>query len=229
MRNRKKILSQSLLIDWQKIENFIGYGPINAPVVFVGIEEGASRDRDKLENELLARSNAPALAELNCPDFKTIKTWRVMCDFMLRREGQVNTDRDSRLHYQRNRLGKSSDDSLLTELLPYPSPGLDVWPYNELGRDANRETYLRRILPGRVELLKTVIASHRRECVICYGKGYAPLFKQLFPAALVWQRINTFELAKLDGQIIAIVPHFAGRSFNSESQMADFYRFMAAS
>ena len=74
--------------DWERIENFIGYGRPDAPVVFLGMEEGLRRDADLLA-DLLARSAfepymdlVQAQSELDGPSSYfgegaiTQKTWR---------------------------------------------------------------------------------------------------------------------------------------------------------
>ena len=92
--------------DWEKIETFLGYGNVNAPIVFVGMEEGLA-DKDKLESDLKYRSTfaEPVIdvyeAHLGLAKGKQLfgdrprrqGTWRVMADLMLRFEGELPKDR----------------------------------------------------------------------------------------------------------------------------------------
>jgi hypothetical protein len=45
----------STAINWERIESFIGYGRRDAPVVFIGMEEGLA-DKSALKNDLIRRS-----------------------------------------------------------------------------------------------------------------------------------------------------------------------------
>jgi hypothetical protein len=217
-----------LTINWKIIENHIGYGRKDAPVVFVGMEEGADRNLEMLKPNLIERSSMPQFAEIDGKTLKTVRTWRVACDFMLRRAGHGTTNHTSRLEYQRFKLGRLNGDSLLTELMPYPSPGLDCWPYADLGRDTDRATYINRLMPDRLRLLSELLAAHPREFIVCYGKGYSAQFKKLFPADLNWQPNGSLEVAQWKAQRVAITPHFVSREFNTEQQMAALYRALDA-
>jgi hypothetical protein len=107
------------VIDWDRIEGFIGYGARNAPVVFIGMEEGADPNED-LRSGLARRSLFGPIVELT-PQVRTRRTWRTMCDLMLRREGNSAPALADRRSYQCERLGRATGETLLTELMPYPS------------------------------------------------------------------------------------------------------------
>lgn len=51
------------VVDWDRIEGFIGYGARNAPVVFIGMEEGAGSN-DDLRSGLARRSLFDPIVEL---------------------------------------------------------------------------------------------------------------------------------------------------------------------
>src|SRR5579864_5353424 len=97
-----------LAIHWDIIEQFIGFGRIDAPVAFVGAEEGLAAE-DALRNDLLLRSTfAPIMdleqahrgivngAALFSDSPRRQPTWRVMADVMLHFEGRTFADRDER-------------------------------------------------------------------------------------------------------------------------------------
>ena len=72
---------------------------------------------------------------------KIQRTWRGMCYIMLRLKGQEPT-RESIRKYQAEKLGRSSGDTLLTELMPIPKPKVKLWDYDELiPQFASREEY----------------------------------------------------------------------------------------
>jgi hypothetical protein len=88
------------MIDWQRIEEFIGFGRRDASVVFIGMEEGL-KEAERLDEDLEVRSRyVTAVMDLKAahdviagteryfdPDRAPRQpTWRVMANLMLRRE-----------------------------------------------------------------------------------------------------------------------------------------------
>jgi hypothetical protein len=91
-------------IDWSRIESFIGYGDLEAQIVFVGTEEGLATP-DDLRQDLLVRTTfAPVMdvkaAHEGLADGPTLfsehprrqPTWRVMADVMLHFEKKIAAD-----------------------------------------------------------------------------------------------------------------------------------------
>lgn len=206
------------VIDWDRIEGFIGYGARKAPVVFVGMEEGAEPN-DDLRSWLARRSLLDSIVELT-PQVRTQRTWRPMCDLMLRREGNSAPSLADRQRYQFERLGRATSDTLLTELMPYPSNSMRVWPYKEFGRYADRESYMRDCLARRIELLRATLSLAPRDLIVCYGKGHWPHFRKLFDGP--WVATGEFEIGKFGASRVVLAPHFSGRAFNSEEQLRAF-------
>lgn len=203
--------------DWSRIETFIGYGRADAPVVFIGMEEGRSADSD-LDIDLFERAQSQSIASLG-RHVRTQRTWRPMCDLMLRRSGIAAPTADERLKYQVEKLGRPDGDTLLTELMPYPSTRIADWPYAaEPYLRGTRPEYMARCLPMRLALLRGVLASAERELVICYGKGHWSHFARLFDCELMAN--GAFRIGKIGRTTVALVPHFCSRPFNSDAQMA---------
>ena len=188
------------MIDWSCIERFIGYGNLDAPVVFVGMEEGLPSVK-ALSEDLLFRSRfAPVMdAELahrglaKGPRLFSDKprrqpTWRVMADVMLHYEAVTFTsDKErarARKSYRATRLGSEGGDSLLMELLPYPNKNKSTWLYSE--RFPNRDDYVAHVLPERLHLLSTALQEHESRAIICYGHDDWKYFKALFPEDTRW-------------------------------------------
>lgn len=158
-------------IDWERIENFIGFGRPGAPVVFLGMEEGLRRDADLLA-DIQARSTykpymdlGEAQTQLDGPGAYfgptpiTQNTWRPMCHLMLRRAGNRHPTLEQRRRYQADLLGRRNGDSLLTELLPYPHSdseqcsmrrSVDIRPVGNTNRPFSRiaEPCFREYLPS---------------------------------------------------------------------------------
>ncbi|WP_157961330.1 hypothetical protein [Microvirga flavescens] len=209
-------------IDWDRIESFIGYGRHDAPVVFIGMEEGLASDQD-LEEDLIRRSTYDPVIELQGGARKGQRTWRAMCDLMLRREGIIDLSSGKRNEYQAKKLGIANGDTLLTELLPYPHNKATDWLYSPYGRYSNRDEYLKGMLPKRIAMLRDLIQQFRREIIVCYGKERWDHYKKLFEGT-PWRKQGLFEIADDKGTRIVLAPHFSGRAFNTNEQLAEMAR-----
>ncbi|HEV2738689.1 MAG TPA: hypothetical protein VGU66_08935 [Candidatus Elarobacter sp.] len=125
-------------IDWQRIENFVGFGRRDAPVVFIGMEEGLKK-ADELDEDLAIRSTYESpvmdLKEAHRgiagtdryfdPDRAPRQpTWRVMADLMLRREGNASPTGADRRRYRALHLGRYDGDRCWRSCCPIriPSP-----------------------------------------------------------------------------------------------------------
>ena len=118
------------MIDWERIEGFIGFGRSDAPVVFVGMEEGLA-DSASLDEELVLRStySKPVIdlkgAQNDVASVGGVPrspTWDLMADLVVRRHGKALPTLADRQNYRAHRLGRCDGETLLTELLPYPHP-----------------------------------------------------------------------------------------------------------
>jgi hypothetical protein len=220
-------------INWKRIEEFIGFGRRDAPVVFIGMEEGL-RDPDALLEDLNVRSSyrdaVMDLAEAHRgiagteryfePDHAPRQpTWRVMADLMLRREGDGHPTGEQRRTYRALRLGRANGETLLTELLPYPHPKRSDWLYGRFGRYQTREAYSEALLPARVDLLRCVLDEAHRELVVCYGKDAWAEYSLLFDG-VTWIDDGRFRRGMLGATRIVLTPHFSGRDFNTDEQLA---------
>lgn len=218
-------------IDWKGIEEFIGFGRRNAPVVFVGMEEGLAKGQS-LDRDLLHRSKfAPvmdlALACRGMPGTNlnaAQRTWRPMCDLMLRREGVSAPTLADRTRYQAQRLGRSDGDTLLVELLPYPHSRSSEWYEIYEQRYRSRDQYVTQMSKIRRELLRPILFEADRALVVCYGKENSDQYKQLLPTARwrLHREHPSFQVADLSRTRLVLSPHFSGRDFNSDQDLAAF-------
>lgn len=146
---------------------------------------------------------------------KCQRTWRPMCDLMLRRAGE-NPTLEKRNRYQATKLGRRFGDTLLCELLPYPSNNAKTWLYEN--RFETRDTYCQSMLPQRIASLQKVIGEVSRELIICYGKSDWQNFEALFKGANLSER-GPFRVGSSNGTRIMLAPHFSARQFNRETAM----------
>jgi hypothetical protein len=221
------------MIDWARIEGFIGFGRRNAPVVFIGMEEGLT-ESSALDDDLKLRSTY----EDSVMDLKTAHrgvaesdrifdpdlayrqpTWRVMADIMLRRAGNPDPTRDDRRRYGALQLGRSAGDSLLAELLPYPHTKSSEWLYERFGRHLTREDYTSKLLPDRKRLLRSVLAEAQRELIVCYGKAHWRSYQEIFEQA-DWSWESPFIVAEWRGARVVLTKHFSSSAFNTDKQLA---------
>ncbi|MGL5361597.1 MAG: hypothetical protein ACRDBH_01860 [Bosea sp. (in: a-proteobacteria)] len=204
-------------IDWDCIENFVGYGRPDAPVVFIGMEEGA--DNSRLELDLQNRSVNQEYAELVSLN-KRQPTWSKMCDLMLRRSGNSAPSASERLTYQTTQLGKKSGQTLLLELMPYPRNKNADWPDIYRARFPSLDIYYEKMIPRRVLRIQNILKSHRRELIVCYGKGFWPHYEKIFSGA-AFIKEGSHKVAK-DGEThIVLAQHFTSRALNSEAQLRE--------
>jgi hypothetical protein len=234
-------------IDWGAIETFIGFGRPDAPVVFIGMEERLENPAH-LPADLLIRSGWSSIMDLqdahvNIPGAEaflridgpiTQRTWRPMCDLMLRRNTGGNTapSLNQRLYYQANRLGRNDGETLLAELLPYPHPDAQVYWYANYGRFQDHDQYRNILLPIRLTLLSCMLASCRRSLIVCYGQGNWEHYKALIGqycrrlnvATPPWEpgQDGNMEVCNVGEARILLVHHFATQAFNSDAQLGAF-------
>ena len=193
----QRLMKRPTKIDWKRIENFIGYGNIEAPLVFVGVEEGLAKP-EALQQDLLWRSTFKRVMDAeeaheglaDGPSLFSKKprrqpTWRVMADVMLHFNGETFKSKaersKARREYRPLALGRSIANSLFIELLPYPNKKSTAWPYAD--RFPTKQDYIDALLPKRLALISEALAEYPREAIICYGQGDWPEFKRLFPRA----------------------------------------------
>lgn len=177
----------------QRLRSFWGYGSLEAPTWFVGMEEGLGP-----ETELLPRFRASAgrtTIDLRS-DMQNVPThmkwfrkypapkktpiqpgWRYLIALYLHvRKGRKPTTEDIR-HYQAEILADTKlQDSCALELMPLPakSTNEESWIYGQLGIDAlsNRNAYLRQFKAERVKGLQKLISDYEPRLVIFYALGY---------------------------------------------------------
>lgn len=204
-------------IDWQKIESFIGYGRLDAPVVFVGMEEGGGGAG--LQDDLVKRSTYETVRDLEPTSRAIQKTWAPMCEVMLRR-ADLPCEREAKRAYQEQLLGRAQGDTLLTEIMPYPRASTSEWPSHYSERFASEKEYFRQLLPPRTALLKSVLDAHARELIVFYGKAHSKTYMSMFADA-VWRSHGPFLRSSNCGTRVIIAPHFTSRTFSAHEK--DFY------
>jgi hypothetical protein len=90
------------MVDWDRIESFVGYGRLDAPVVFIGMEEGGygANEPEKLLADLIKRSSFREIEAYSGHSGAIQRTWRVACSLMLHRQGNTQPSVAELVAYQ---------------------------------------------------------------------------------------------------------------------------------
>lgn len=192
----------------QFIDSFLGYGNLQAPLWFVGMEEGGGQSLAELSDRLRAwdqRGRQPCedLAGyhraigvtqfFDLPHPKLQTTWCALMKALQAWRGGAS-DLSTLRTLQASELGTLGGPVALLELLPLPAPRVDAWPYRELAEQrpylADRSRYVAHLLPRRIERLRAAVRLARPQAVVCYGMGYASHWETVSGGALSFRTIG---------------------------------------
>lgn len=168
----------------ERVLKFEGYGNKSAPYWFLGIEEGGGsidelRDRARLFDPV--EDLHSALKKINREEIlhSHVPTWRVMSKLTMAIQDMPGWQETIRgREYQANKLGRADGDTFLTELMPFPCPGIGVWPYELIYPTKN--DYIEKVRPGRIRWLRSEFSAFQPRFVICYGKGNWRYYEEIF-------------------------------------------------
>lgn len=208
------------------MDRFLGYGNPKGDFWFVGMEEGGGADIDEIHRRLAAwqQLDEPSVADL--PTFHDLigdrkyfskpvrlqTTWSRIARLVLSARGE-SSETGAIREYQATQLGRVDGETCLLELLPLPSPGTNVWKYNDWSPDErleSRKTYAEHFVPTRSKTLAGLIQERQPPVVIFYGLGFRRH----------WQRIAEIDLPLVEkgirlgcrgGTIFMVLIHPAAR------------------
>ena len=212
-----------------RLRSFIGYGRLDAPIWFLGMEEGTGGNETAIEGNLRVRlrwtervmdmADAHDQHNLNWPYFdpdrrlKVPTVWLFMAR-IARALGQEqaadwHSDREAARAYVRERLGRRDGETLLAELLPLPRPRASFWAAVYQDVFATAREYEQAVLPGRIDLLAGLVKAHTPRILICYGKRNYEHYRRI--AGLVdWKSLpgTRIEVAHQGRTTVALTPFF---------------------
>jgi len=201
----------------QRLLSFLGYGRLDAPVWFLGMEEAGGG-----EDNLRVRSTFDQVEDLQEAHIKLgithhhegkrriQPTWNMMCEFMLRIEGNISPTTEDRRAYQGDELDRVHGDSLILEFLPIPKPKTSSWDYPlTFPEYPDVEVYRREQTPPRIALLSQLVVNHRPRIIVAYGKANWPYYRQILSEGEYSER-NGFETG-VQGDTLMILTHFLSR------------------
>lgn len=171
--------------EWDLLLNFKGYGRVNAPVWFMGIEEGGdssvqhlkNRASKHLEFEDLAEAHVKMKADINasCTD-----TWWIMSRIMLYAKGIAEWHAtDVARTYRNSRLGSRDGDTLLTDLLPIPAKDLGSWIHGD--RYETKDQYREAVVTNRIAMLRSMLRAGQPSMSSAMGRHTGHNLSVCFP------------------------------------------------
>lgn len=207
----------------ERIKNFWGYGNLDSPYWFIGMEEGYNETNEIL----LDRFTATAHKQI-CDIYDDLKvdpghvywfedgasiqpTYRRLIEMMIYAETGSHPDKEAIREFQIKQLGRKKSNHALLELMPLPSKSIAAkdWLYTESGIEGleSRKEYLETYKPQRIEALRELIEKHKPKHVICYSLSYQEDWQKLTDAPFIEVNPRRLYLARDGETTIAITPH----------------------
>lgn len=189
------------------ISTFLGYGNLDCPFRFFGMEEGGGSDPDEVKRrfnlwnenknpteDLVEFQTAIGITQWFTPQPRFQSTWKRLIRIYLEAHG-CEVTRELSLDFQMRKLGRrqiepSNPSPCLFELMPLPSPGLDDCPCYWLAQSphlnflSERDDYLDHVLPARIKLAREHIQKFKPEIVCFYGMDYLKRWEEIAGAEL---------------------------------------------
>ena len=236
----------------ESVMKFAGYGRLDAPYWFLGVEEGIGGNSERELARLLAvRANWGVVMDSHDAHeeledrFWARKSvspaWRSAAKLLLMIKGETDV-RASALPYVHRKLGRQSNtegESLCGELLPLPKSAESAWPSEYAsagGYLATGKSYRLHAIPRRQAMWRSLIRDHQPNVVFLYGKKNWSYFKGILAAT--WNPItvgtmNAEEATVNDGKtIMYCIPHlvpYAGASDDNLKALSDRFSARAPS
>ncbi len=177
----------------RRLKTFWGYGSLDAPVWFVGMEEGLGKNRSAadLEARFLA-ADGKATVDMRrdmaqVPDHIRFfregapvqASWKFPIALYLYLKNKKEPTKQEIQNYQAFELGNSElKNDVALELMPLPSHRANeyTWLYANYGISGlgSRKEYLNTYKPRRIKELNHLIKIHSPRLVIFYSLTYLP-------------------------------------------------------
>lgn len=183
--NPKAVL-QSISTDTVRscLFNWLGYGNVEAPIWFIGMEEpGAENDIKALEESLKIRSQFEWQMDLcrvwedlygiPLEAFKDEQVWKYMAAFLLEfEEEEATIENIEEFIFGQKLLGREEGDHFLAVFSPLPKKKKkSIEPYQSIWE--NIDSYEAEITDKRLDLMKETIINHQEVQLLI---AYDPVF-----------------------------------------------------
>lgn len=215
----------------RRIDNFWGYGSLDAPVWFVGMEEGLNPTIDVAELGMRFRSaDGKATVDMRrdmsalvshmrwfCPGAPIQSTWKYpIALHLFLKNGKIPDKEEIRDHQARVLSDSVLKETSTVELMPLPSQKAheSTWLYAKYGvlDLASREEYLTTFKEERVKKLKGLLARYKPKIVIFYSVSYLAEWIEIIGSRpeLVTPQMY---FAKNGGTSFCVIPQGHGMSY----------------
>ena len=223
MSNLNSRITQPLTTDEiSNLLDFVGYGNLDGPVWFLGMEEGGGGEEririqsnfERIEDLRDAHVNKMGITRHHCGNRVLQSTWKRMCHIMLSLAG-VPYDVSTLRTYQANHLGSFGGDTLVTELMPVAKSNIRDWPYGKLipmFRDRNH--YYEEVLPARLLRFTDLVSTYQPRLIVAYGRSYWKHY-ELIVGPIEFQDSGRFRYGKNGQTAIVLTDHFTARTMNN--------------
>ena len=207
------------------MDGFFGYGDLEAPIWFIGMEEGGGNSLEEINKRLETWKKLGETVTMDMYEFhreindlkffngsniaRLQPTWAKLIRFILSHEKEVINIAKVK-DFQITRLGRYKSKTCLLELMPLPSPSINQWIYNKITKIPelqNRQIYKEVIAPRRISKLKKLIKFHNVRKVVFYGKTYTNYWKQFLVDENLWKETEHFTHAEENRIQYWILPH----------------------
>lgn len=215
----------------ERIKNFWGYGNLNSPYWFIGMEEGYNEDNEVLRDRFEATAHKQV-----CDIYDDLKvdpghvywfedgapiqpTYRRLIEIMLYSQNKVHSDKEEIREFQIKKLGRKESDHALLELMPLPSKSIAEkdWLYADSGVEglSSRKDYLETYKSERIEALRKLIEQYKPKYVICYSLSYQEDWQQLTDKPFIEVNPRRLYLARDTDITFAITPHSVAQGLSN--------------
>ncbi len=206
----------------ERIKHFWGYGNLNAPYWFIGMEEDYNAETEDLYKRFKASEGKQicdvADLKIDIGSYSLFaegaplnRTYRRLIQMMLYAETKKHPDTEALRNFQINKLGRSDSNNAILELMPLLSKSINPkdWLYAETGIEGltSRKDYLETYKDKRIQALSSLIEQHKPKYVICYSLSYQEDWKQLTDKPFIEVNPRRLYLARDGETTIAITPH----------------------
>ncbi len=233
----------------KRINNWWGYGSFEAPVWFVGIEEGlADTTEPELEDRLQStKTDEKKLTDIRGEEMRNIPThmkfflgenpplqslWKYYIRLYLYLKNSVVPKENKVREYQKNRFANPSlKETSCLDLMPLPSRGANAscWVYSKynINNLESRSKYIQAYRPVRIAKLKNLINNYQPKLVVfgSASKEYLKLWEDVI--GIKAQRITRRTLfARNADTVFLIIPNGgqSGLSYEELDNLVDRIR-----
>lgn len=169
-----------------RIHNFFGYGNLNSPTWFIGMEEGFDGTLDDLKKRFESAKGKQTLDLQNGLQSKDHSkwflqkpklqpTWSKLILILLRLQGKEISNELIRT-FQKTSFCRKNSNHCCLELMPLPcrSTKEKHWFYNTFGIEylRTRRSYLESVMPIRMHLFQNLIKKYSPTIVVFYSFSY---------------------------------------------------------